>query len=58
MSNITVRNFVKKYASDKVYYDPSFQRRVVWGSKTLSRYIRSLTTGTAKLTTIVVVNMP
>ena len=57
MSNITVRNFVKKYASDKVYYDPSFQRRVVWGSKTLSRYIRSLTNGTAKLTTIVVVNI-
>jgi len=57
MSNITVRNFVKKYASDKVYYDPSFQRRVVWGSKTLSRFIRSLTNGTAKLTTIVVVNI-
>jgi hypothetical protein len=57
MSNITVQNFVKKYASDKVYYDPSFQRRVVWDSKTLSRYIRSLTNGTAKLTTIVVVNI-
>lgn len=57
MSNITVRNFVKKYASDKVYYDPSFQRRVVWGSSHLSRYIRSLTNGTAKLTTIVVVNI-
>ncbi len=57
MSNITVRNFVKKYSSDKVYYDPSFQRRVVWGSKTLSRYIRSLTNSTAKLTTIVVVNI-
>lgn len=57
MSNITVRNFVKKYASDKVRYDDSFQRRVVWDSQHLSRYIRSLTNGTAKLTTIVVVNI-
>jgi hypothetical protein len=57
MSTITVKDFVKKYASDKVYYDPSFQRRVVWGPNTLSRYIRSLTNGTAKLTTIVVVNI-
>lgn len=57
MSNITVQDFVKKYASDKVCYDPRFQRRVVWKPKTLSRYIRSLTNGTAKLTTIVVVNI-
>ena len=57
MSNITVRNFVKKYASDKVHYDPAFQRRKVWDTKVLSRYIRSLTMGTAKLTTIVVVNI-
>lgn len=57
MSNITVKDFVKKYASDKVYYDPSFQRRVVWKKDTLSLYIRSLTNGTAKLTTIVVVNI-
>jgi hypothetical protein len=57
MSTIIVEEFVQKYNNEKVYYDPSFQRRVVWDNNDLSKFVRSLTKGSAKLTTIIVVNV-
>ena len=50
---IIVSEFIEDFDESEVYYDESFQRRVVWSNETLSKFIRSITKGWASLTTIV-----
>jgi hypothetical protein len=51
-----IKKFTEKYDNRSVYYDPAFQRRVVWSNHDISKYLVSLTRGWA-LTTIVVANV-
>jgi len=55
--NIQVQKFVKDYSNKKVFYDPSFQRRVVWDNTNISKYVRSLTLGRSAYTNIVLVDV-
>jgi len=54
--NYTLNSFIKHFADNKVVYDKSFQRRVVWGSKNTNKYFESLSRGWA-LQSIVVADI-
>ena len=41
----TIRQFVREFNNKKVFYDPSFQRRVVWDKDDINKYFVSLTRG-------------
>jgi len=56
MTTIKIRELLTDYDESEVYYDESFQRRVVWGNATLNKYIESLTKGWA-ITPIVVADV-
>jgi len=53
MALINIEEFVSDYDDTQVFYDPSFQRRVVWKVATTGKFIESVTRGWAELTTIV-----
>ena len=57
--NVKVTELVNDYNREKVFYDPSFQRRTVWSPKTDgSPYAEALSDGTAKdLSKIVIVDV-
>jgi len=48
--------FKRYYNTNKVFYDPRFQRRVVWGKNEINKYIESLTLGWAN-TPVIVLNV-
>lgn len=48
--------FKKHYNTNKVFYDPRFQRRVVWEKPEINKYIESLSLGWAN-TRIIVLNV-
>jgi len=54
--NYTLNSFIKHFADNKVVYDKSFQRRVVWDSKNTNKYFESLSRGWA-LQSIVVADI-
>ena len=41
----TLKKFVNEFNNRKVYYDPTFQRRVVWKPENINKYFYSLTKG-------------
>jgi len=45
MNNFNLKNFIKEFNDKKVYYDPRFQRRVVWNTDNTNKYFKSLTRG-------------
>lgn len=56
MRNYNLYKFVKEFNLTKVYYDPRFQRRVVWDKKNSNSFFESFTKGWA-LTSIVVLDI-
>jgi len=46
-NKITWRELLSDYDESEVYYDESFQRRVVWDNATLNKFIESMTKGWA-----------
>tara|TARA_Y100000034_G_scaffold126108_1_gene176846 strand:- start:503 stop:1729 length:1227 start_codon:yes stop_codon:yes gene_type:complete len=52
----TIKRFLKEFNTKKVYYDPTFQRRVVWNKNNTNKYFKSLTRGWA-ITPIVVLDV-
>ena len=47
MKSIKLKNVPKQLSEQKVYYDPAFQRRVVWQKEDLNKYFESLSRGWA-----------
>ena len=41
--SFNLKSFVRNFSESKVYYDKSFQRRVVWDSNNTNKYFESLT---------------
>tara|TARA_R100000008_G_C3566109_1_gene159231 strand:- start:54 stop:1280 length:1227 start_codon:yes stop_codon:yes gene_type:complete len=56
MASYTIKRFLKEFNEKKVYYDPRFQRRVVWDKNNTNKYFKSLTRGWA-VTPIVVLDV-
>jgi len=56
MKNYKLTSFLKEFNDKRVYYDPRFQRRVVWGPSNVNSYFESLTKGWA-LNAIVVLDI-
>ena len=42
---IKVKNLKREYSNEKVFYDPSFQRRVVWSTNETNKFFEALTRG-------------
>jgi len=53
----TIKQFSKDYNEKYVYYDPAFQRRIVWLATHGWEYVKSITRGWSSYSKIVVVNV-
>ena len=47
MINIKLKDVPTRLSEKKVYYDPAFQRRVVWDKNDINKYFESLSRGWA-----------